>query len=252
MNFISSAQARLKKMYNAIQEDIWLSDFTTHTARSIALIREPFEHIVVDDFFLPHVYEQLEAEFNRALSRGLSEEKHQQGNRFHRFNMDYDGYVYKPIATLEKTSPLRIVYSLEWNRLFEKIFNESIGLATDFAFHHHPPGDKTGFVHHDKIATGFNTSFRLGNGVVWSHMPPTDVRFARKIAIIIYLDDGSWEEGDGGETGLYLPDKTTLAGKVAPRRNRLFAFHISDISHHAFQTNKKVRNSLIQWFHAEQ
>lgn len=236
-------------MYHFSTEGIALAEATDYTPKKINVIREPFEHIIVDDFFKPALYEQFTSVFDAIQKRGVTKSKTQAEDRFHAFDMDYDGYVYSPRASLDASNPFRFFYTLEWNYFFEDIFNVSLGFETNFALHHHPPGDRTGFVHHDYVARGFNPANRLSNGVLWSLRPPHPMNCARKIAILTYLDDGSWREGDGGETALYAKDKETIVGKVAPRKNRLFAFNINETSYHAFQTNRRDRNSLIQWFH---
>jgi hypothetical protein len=119
------------------------------------------------------------------------------------------------------------------------------------AFHHHPPGDRTGFVHHDFADKQFLPESLLPNKVISGEVPKGDNTITRRriISILIYLNNPPWQEGDGGETGIYTAEKQTLLKKVPPINNTLFAFHISPKSMHAFQGNNKPRNSIVQWFH---
>ena len=242
---------KLAKFALATRENVDLSDFTDVRPQDIKVISEPFPHIVVDNFFKPDVYEALCKQFNEVKARGLSNEKRGEYTKFHAFDADYDGYVHTPAATLDPSNPRRLFYSLEWNVFFSKLFNQFTTFETSFAFHHHPPGDKTGFVHQDFVDIHFYSTPTLPNGVIAGERDKdTNTRGRRRaISLLIYINNEEWQEGDGGETGIYAEDKTTLLKTVPPVNNRLFAFQTSPLSMHAFQTNKKERNSLIQWFH---
>ncbi|OGC87994.1 hypothetical protein A2419_00815 [Candidatus Adlerbacteria bacterium RIFOXYC1_FULL_48_26] len=242
---------KLAKFALATKEDVQLSDFTDIRPKDIKVITEPFPHIVVDNFFKPEVYAALCEQFNEVKARGLSNEKRGEYKKFHAFDMDYDGYRYIPAPTLAPSNVQRIFYSLEWNAFFSKLFHQFTTFETSFVFHHHPSGDKTGFVHHDYVDRYFNPTFRLPNGVIVGEKdkePGTNAR-RRTISLLIYINNEEWHEGDGGETGIYVADKTTLLKTVPPVNNRLFAFQTSPVSMHAFQTNKKERNCIVQWFH---
>lgn len=242
---------KLAKFALKAKEDIQLSDFTDVRLEDIKVISEPFPHIVVDNFFKPEVYEALCQQFNEVKAQGLSNEKRVELTKFHSFDMDYDGYVHVPAPTLDATNSRRLFYSLEWNTFVSKVFHQFTTFETSFAFHHHPSGDKTGFVHHDFVDVHFFPTPILPNGVIAGERPKDAQTVARRraISLLIYINNEEWQEGDGGETGIYAADKVTLLKTVPPVNNRLFAFQTSPISMHAFQTNKKERNCLIQWFH---
>ena len=241
---------RLQKGALAAKENISLSDFTSVKAKDVAVENDPFPHIVVDNFFNPQTYQSLCDQFDQVKAKGLSLEKQADFDRFHAFNMDYDGYLYVPNPTLDSSNPLSLFYSLEWNNFFSKIFNQFTTFETSFAFHHHPPGDKTGFVHHDFVDKRFLKSLVLPNGVIAREMGNVgDIVSHRIISLLIYINNPEWHEGDGGETGIYSADGKRLLKKVPPVNNRLFAFQTSPKSMHAFQANTKDRNCLVQWFH---
>jgi hypothetical protein len=242
---------RLQKGALAAKENINLSDFTSVKAKDVAVENEPFPHIVVDDFFKPEIYTVLCNQFNDIKARGLSREKRADYDKFHAFDMDYDGYLYIPTPTLDQHSPLRLFFSLEWNNFFSKIFKQFTTFETSFALHHHPPGDTTGFVHHDFVDKRFRKNSSLPNGVIAPEMGSAgEMARRRVISLLIYINNPDWQEGDGGETGIYAADGKTLLTKVPPVNNRLFAFQTSMKSMHAFQANLKDRNCLVQWFHA--
>ena len=222
--------------------------FTDVRDRNIRVEPAPFPHIVLDDFFIPDVYRGLSERFAAIARRGFLEEKWSP-EYFHKFDIDYDGYVYTPSPTLNPTDPTSLFYSLEWNWFFSKIFRQFVTFETMLAYHHHPPGNRTGFVHNDNTDRPFSRERRLPNGVVYADGPPPSYRSRRKMALLFFLNNDGWKEGDGGETGLYSADGETLVKKVAPLNNRLLAFQISPISQHAFQENWRDRNSVVQWFH---
>ena len=247
--FLTKLSIRAQKVALYSRDRIDLESFTDKLARDIKVEHEPFPHILVDDFFKPHIYQGLCAQFDAIKNRGFIEAPWSP-DYFHRFDMDYDGYVYAPQGTLDPESPLSVFFSLEWNWFFSKLFRQFTGFETSFAFHHHPPGNRTGFVHHDNVDKHFSPLRRLANGIMYGEGPDTDSIVAhRKIAMLYFLGDGTWREGDGGETGLYSTDGKTLLKKVAPVNNRLLAFHISAKSMHAFQENYKDRDAIVQWFH---
>lgn len=242
-------RTRIEKFALYHRDRIDLDAFTDIRDRTVTVEQSPFPHIVIDDFFKPEAYRALADRFMSVRQRGFLEGPWSP-DYFHKFEIDYDGYVYTPVPTLDPADPMSVFYSLEWNWFFSKIFRQFTTLETSVAFHHHPPGNRTGFVHHDNADKRFSPVRRLPNGVLYGEGRETDplVR-RRKIAFIYFLANDGWQEGDGGEIGLYSPDGKTLITKVAPINNRLLTFQISPISQHAFQENKRERNSVVQWLH---
>ncbi len=247
--FFTKLAIRTRKVALYSRDQINLEAFTDKRASDILVNPEPFPHIVVDDFFNPATYQALCGQFNTILEKGFLEGSWGP-DYFHRFDIDYDGFVCTITGTLDAGNPTSLFFSLGWNWLFSKIFRQFVGFETSFAFHHHPPGDRTGFVHHDNVDKHFSPARQLANGVIYGEGPESDpIVSRRKIALLYFLNNDGWQEGDGGEVGLYSADKETLIKKVAPINNRMLAFQISERSMHAFQENRKNRNSIVQWFH---
>lgn len=224
---------------------------------SFPVSNDPFPHIIVDDFLKDEPYRRLLAHFNSVVARGFSEGGDYK--RFHPFfnltgKYAYDGYLYIPDAR-EPIMPV-FPYTVAWNLLFASMFKRPTGWCTSFAYHYHPPHNRTGFVHSDFSSKMFSPVDRLRNGVIFRDRegPQTVPTFKeqRTIALIYYLGNDDWKEGDGGETGLYVSETSTPATLVAPKNNRLLAFEISPKSFHAFQENKTVRTSIVQWFHVDE
>lgn len=254
---VKAVQDTFAKKRAALSESISLDDVLT--TRDLVVNQEPFPHIVADNVFKPEFYARIEQSFASVRGRGLSEEA--DASRFKPFlelkkkgkEWEYDGYVYVPSPS--KDAALASLYSLEWNLLFSRLFNQPTDWTTSVAFHHHPPGNRTGFIHNDYAPKLFSTRNMLPNAVIHTEQPAPGgadasvFRTMRVIALLIYLGNEPWQEGDGGGTGLYAGKGMLPAMVVEPRRNRLLAFQISPKSFHAFQENKTERNSITQWFH---
>ncbi|TAJ16021.1 MAG: 2OG-Fe(II) oxygenase [Dehalococcoidia bacterium] len=258
--FLEEKKIRLLKSVLAAREEADLSSFLSPHALSPTPVNDPFPHIVIDDCFSPSAYAKLEALFKNELLRGVQPSSKGR-DKFHSFDIDYDGYKFVPKAAGDAYEPLYPFFSIAWNLLFSKAFDQLSSLETSVALHHHPPGDRTGFVHHDFAPKYFDTRIRLPNKVIpydidrgaASGTALAHVRTSmRVIALIFYVANPTWKEGDGGETGLYAPDGKTCISKIAPVNNRLLAFQISKRSMHAFQGNRAQRNSIVQWFHLSQ
>ena len=242
----------IDKQRSALKENFPLNDcLQTPHIPLVELL--PFPHIIADNFFQDEVYEKLLKHFQSVLNRGFSEED--DATKFHPFlnlkgEYEYDGYVYVPRP--EEEPALDIFFTPAWNLFFSKIFKQSTGWCTSLAYHHHPVGDQTGFVHHDNASRTFSPNDQLPNGVIFRENSNHAAAFKemRAIALLYYLGDNPWKEGDGGETGIYRSKGESPIKLVAPKNNRLFAFEISPRSFHAFQENFAARSSIVQWFHA--
>lgn len=250
------------KYQKSLDEDFDLKEYIQPHALSVKLELYPFRYAVIDDFFKPEFFEKISQYHQSLLSQGVSDNV-KDTHKFHRFDekIDYDGYVFSPRPTTQE--PLKLFFSLKWNIFFSKLFHKPTTFGTNFALHHHTPKDRTGWVHHDYATYIFPHKLVLSNGVTATvgeeESYPEDPKVyklffkqKRTIAIIYYLNNPEWKDGDGGETGLYSSkDKKSLVKKIAPVNNRLLVFDVSPASFHAFQENLKERNSVVQWFHAD-
>lgn len=249
-----------EKRSSALRENFSLEKFMR--PRNLVVEQHPFPHIVIDNFFIDTVHEQLSAHFKNVLSRGFSEIE--DSSRFQPFlnlkgKYEYDGYVYVPWP--EEEPVLNVFFSVAWNLFFSKLFGLQTGLCTSMAYHHHPVGNRTGFVHSDFVEKIFSYNDKLSNGVIFRDRTVKKngtfdvssepiLKEWRKIALIYYLGESTWEKAHGGETGLYEMMDNLPIKYVAPQKNRLLAFEISSRSLHAFQGNFQPRSSIVQWFHA--
>ena len=255
LKFLQNHELRMRKLKGSLKEDIELDDYIQ--GQKMVIEKTPFPHFVVDNFFKEEYYQSLCKDFQVIFDRGLSEVRDR--NKFHPFlelkgELAYDGYSYPLWPGENKSTDL--FFSVEWNMFISKLCKTKTSLCTSLSYHYHPPGDRTGFVHSDDVEKGFLRNDELPTGVFFREYDQTKFKpknpfvFTeyRRIALLYYLNN-TWEEGDGGETGIYASIKGPLAKSVEPKNNRLFAFEISDKSFHAFQQNKTSRSSIIQWFY---
>jgi hypothetical protein len=254
-NFLQKKNTFLQKIIQQSKEDLYLEDYLNPESLNPKVTREPFPHIYIENFLKEDSYQKVLSEFRDIQKRGYSSDI-KEIESFHQFEIDYDGYVFMPIPSLDKKTALHLFFSVEWNLFFSKLFKQHTDFETSLAFHHHPIGDNTGFVHHDLADKPFYKSEQLKNKVIPSSRDPKKqnglYKKKRIIALIYYVNNSDWQEGDGGETGLYSSDKKTLLKKIPPISNSLLAFQISEKSMHAFQKNLKERNCVVQWFHIDE
>ncbi len=258
------AQIKVHKSILHSRENVDLDEVTNVRKYDVCIMSDPYPHVVIPDFFKPTAYENLCSVFTEAMRGGLHDKRDYTLDGFHAFDIAYDGYTHSPQPTVDPRHPLSIFYSIEWNLFFSKLFNQCTTTETKVVFHYHPAGDKTGSVHHDHIERSPAISVPLSNGVI-GYKPLTSISQSytdltrsskqgaapfQAIAILFYLLNDGWHEGDGGETGVYSADRATRLKVVPPINNTLFAFQTSLRSMHTFQTNRKNRHSIIQWLHA--
>lgn len=256
LSFIKNFERAVYKKKLSLLEDFDLSQYIENS--QVKIEREPFPHFVIDNFFKDDFAQKIQKMAYERLNRGLSEGY---DNRcFTPFldlkgEFEYDGYKY-PIKLKEDRDELPVFFSLAWNNFFSKAFNQPTSTATSASFHYHPVGDRTGFIHHDYVAHPFSHEDRLPNGVIYrtrEGFPPREDYYdeARIIALLYYFGIDDWVPGDGGGTGIYKKGEQSPCEVSEPLHNRLFAFQISPKSFHAFQTNRKPRFSIVQWFHID-
>lgn len=214
----------------------------------------PFPNIIIDNFFPEDFYQSLVKEFQSVLNRGLSEKTNI--HQFSRFP-HYDAYSFTP-QPLGGT-PSDIFYTPAWLDFICSFFpNVNRSADTNAVFHYHKVGSQNGWPHCD-FSWGAFKNDPLSNGVnAWYHQgphttdPPAEPGFfhsIRSVAVLYYINNKPWHEGDGGETGLYAgKDLGSLVTKVAPINNRLLLFEVSPDSYHSFLSNvANERNSVVQW-----
>jgi hypothetical protein len=220
----------------------------------------PFAHIHVGDVFVPSVYDQLAVAFREVLASGSDRGK---GARLAYYGAKFDGYVLPFRSGL--SGPLAIFASRAWVELLARATGVAATADVNGALHHHARGSQNGFVHKDYSACWFIDRPRA-DGVNLSDNALCDYRTGkttvagavarervRAVAMIYYLNNAPWVEGDGGETGLYLnanDDVEQPAATIPPVNNSMLVFECSPHSCHSFISSRRnARNSVVMWLH---
>jgi hypothetical protein len=254
MNFLERLQTNLTKRARALDEDPSLFAFIQKYNQT-QINSHPFQYCVIDSFFPESMYGEIVKHFQSIKSKGFATTN--DAGRFAPFTdiaYPYDGYVYAPRYNEHPTMNFFFGYTL--NLFVSKIFSLHTSIATEIAFHYHPPHNKTGWVHNDFV----DKQFHVGNHTPSEVLLPIKGSFQngsgyhklrRTIALIYYIDNDAYTDDAGGGTGLYSDPKESPATIVGPLSNRFLAFEVSPQSHHAFIQNTFNRSSIVQWFHSD-
>jgi hypothetical protein len=209
----------------------------------------PFSHVVAEDVLAPAFYARFETQ---VLDRLRS---------FTRNMPNYDALGYT--ITSADDGPLAVFHSRPWHDLIANVMGVKATGDLNIALHHHEVGSKNGTVHND-LNPGWFVDEGRPDGITMADparcgywhgtnaIGPTYER-VRAVAVLLYVGNGRWSPGDGGETGLYaradVPvDRPNLA--VPPHNNTLLAFECTPTSFHSFISNRRAgRTSMIQWLH---
>lgn len=193
----------------------------------------PFDHLVVDDFFLPEVAQALAAEFPASDSD--------------RFNGHYENAIeIKNTCNIWDRFPARTYQVMQHlnSPEFLDFLRQHTGTAPLYAdpglhgggWHTHPPGGKLN-VHLD-----YSLHPKLG--------------LQRKFNLLVYLNP-EYQSGWGGELGLWNSDEhgrpSTLARTVEPAFNRAVFFDTTQCSWHGLEVPNKFptgqdRKSLALYY----
>jgi hypothetical protein len=220
----------------------------------------PFAHIHVVNVFAPLAYEQLATEFRGVLANGSDRAG---SARLAYYGAKFDGHILPFRSGLR--GPLAIFASRAWVELLARATGVEATADVNGALHHHAKGSQNGFVHKDYSACWFIDRPRA-DGVNLSDNALCDYRTGkttlagavarervRAVAMIYYLNNAPWVEGDGGETGLYLStndDVAQPAVTIPPVNNSMLIFECSPHSCHSFISNRRnARNSVAMWLH---
>jgi hypothetical protein len=220
----------------------------------------PFAHIRVANVFVPPVYEQLAAAGRGVLATGRDKAG---SARLGYYGAKFDGHIFPFRHGL--SGPLSIFASRAWVELLARATSVDATADVNGALHHHAKGSKSGFVHKDYSACWFIDrprpdgvhlsdnalcEYRTGKTTVPGAVAHERIR---AVAMIYYLNNPPWAEGDGGETGLYLradDDVEHPAATVPPITNSMLVFECSPASYHSFISNRRhPRNSVAMWLH---
>jgi hypothetical protein len=224
----------------------------------------PFAHFVATDVFTPDFYAELEEAFRGILARGLGEAfRHSSG---------YDAYIHHLAPDID--GPLSFFVSHGWHDLLASVADVRVTNDVSVALHHHEPGSRDGTVHNDLNPGWFPATAGTRTDVSgairadgincvssdlcdYKHGTPhapgiTPVERTRAVAMIYFLNNAPWKNGNGGECALYAHRSAAAAQTIAPVSNSLLLFECTPWSYHRFLSNRVgARDSVILWLHRE-
>ena len=223
---------------------------------------DPTRACVFDDFLPAAANSRIREDFRARLSKGLSQEPgselfYRSRSRANATSERYSAYVH----TIGPSLPApyaEFAGEAFWKRM-QGLFSLKLTRDLFMVLHHHPPQAPEAYVHADFEQVNFQSNaeerfVNLGGNFPYQAAPIRDAKHyqvTRSIALIYFLDDDEWQEGDGGETRFHDPRTRQVIGKVEPRNNRLLAFEITPRSMHSFAgRNRRVRNSVAMWLHS--
>jgi hypothetical protein len=223
--------------------------------------RAPFAHIYVENVFVAPVYNQLSRAFRELATRTAHDQA--ANSRLSYFGGNFDGYLmpFRPALG----GPLSFFVCKAWVNLLASATGVKTTCDVNGALHHHTKGAKNGFVHKDFSSCwfidnprpdGINVTdnslcnYRTGE----TSVPGVSARErVRAVAMIFYLNNAPWSEGDGGETGLYVAANDPVdrpAARIPPLNNSMLLFECSPHSYHSFISNRRnPRSSVAIWLH---
>jgi hypothetical protein len=230
--------------------------------RRWVLCNDPFLHVRAQGVFKDAIYRELEAAFATILSgRELPTWPEA------RFSRNMPGYDASAADFDVRVGwPFSLFVSRPWHDMFARLFAvDALGYVSG-SLHHHAVGSGDGFIHNDLnpgwfVDAGRRHEIAIPRGDLCDYRTGASARNVtpretmRGVAIIYYLNNEEWSEGDGGETGLYRAPRDASAHcviAVPPVNNSLLAFECTPSSFHAFRKNhRKPRNSVNVWLHRE-
>ena len=220
----------------------------------------PYPHVVARNVFAQQFYAAMEAEFNSILQKGLSECSN--SGQFSRVVAGYDTYG---IGLGDSAGgALSIFGSPGWHDLIADLFEVEASGQVNIGVHHHRIGSQSGWIHNDFNPVWFpadsagrirhpdhaRCDYKTGAGPLSSS---EKIEVVRAVAMIFYLCNNGWKEGDGGETGLF---ESLVLGdpcrRIVPESNSILLFECTPRSYHTFLANPGLaRNSIIMWIHRD-
>jgi len=220
---------------------------------------KPFAHYLAADVFTTVFYRELVREYRELLGRGLAETK--SAAMFSRMS-GFDAYSF-PLQQVPPGSRLSLFTSRPWHDLLARATGVPGTGHMRAGLHHHLPGSAAGGVHNDFNPGYFERAAAPGEvvmpGRTFSYHHGLDaakqasagiVATVRALAVLIYLDNPSWQPGHGGETALYCDPRGGPVTLVPPRDNTMLIFECTPWSFHQFHSNPAgARNSVIMWLH---
>ena len=225
---------------------------------SLEIFEEPFRHIVIDNLLKPDIYQKICNKFPELISK--REGPHGQVGT--NPNNVYEAIIYGLIPE-DCVEGFEFFIDPFWKKWLSELFNTIFNEHTAYSVHFHKGSkekpSKSGWSHKDlSICSAINDpskEVKITYDCDYaddSNNQPHTCKIIRSVANLFYLNNiENPSEEDGGGTGIYKSYNTKdLVKTILPINNRLFAFEVTPLSHHAFIGAKFNRSAIVQWFHS--
>lgn len=224
----------------------------------VSLASFPFRHLVVENVFTDDLAGELLKNFGTGISKAAPIGKVGEVGE-----LKYGALNYTPLLLDFGTSGVAVFAAEELQNFICGILGIRPNKYLMLGSHRHQPPSNDGWVHTDCTVVSFPSQgprfgafdiFQPNSGCNYADdsrdRQPKSVKMARAVACIYYLGNSTWRDGDGGETGIFDVDRTSVVKRIAPRHNSLLAFDISPISYHSYlAANNFARDTYIWWYH---
>lgn len=219
---------------------------------------EPYNHIIIDNFFKPEVYQKMCDKFHTYISKvekpfGLIGDS----------ELNYDALIYS-MEQKDYSEGYDFFKFKLWQDFISNIFDTVLNQHMAYSLHFHKGSiekpSKNGWPHADLgVCSAIDNPqipVKVGGDCNYAddthNLQPHTRKVMRSVAMLYYFNNkNDQKEGDGGGTGVFTSyDSNSFVKEVKPTNNRLFAFEISPKSFHGFVGAKFDRSAMVSWFHS--
>lgn len=213
----------------------------------------PFNHVVLNNVFLPDIYQLLCDNFAEYISR-TGPYKDQPG-AVH----NYAGYIYG-LRESDCVNGYDFFTHPIWKTFCSNLFNLETTKYTALSAHWHKAPAEAGFVHRDlnicSVVPSSGSEISLVGNCYYSDdsidKQPETEKYMRSIALLFYFNNKEpLEDNDKGGTSIYTNwNFNSFVKEIRPINNSIFIFEVCPDSFHGFSGSNFDRSSVVQWFHS--
>jgi Rps23 Pro-64 3,4-dihydroxylase Tpa1-like proline 4-hydroxylase len=229
MKFNSMSQEKLKSIAERCSEKVKSSK------EGVLFFNEPFKHVIIDNFF-PNEFASMLLEKFPDIDSDIWERTNDKDIEV-KLRTKWKSEFDIPDGIIDA---VRILNSSQFLHSMSELFNIEKIMP-------------------DPYFSGGGLNVTVSGGLLDVHVDGNyhDASgLNRRLNAIVYLNP-NWQEGWGGEFGLYDATGDTLIKKVAPLHNRLVIFDTNDYSFHGLpdplnSPQDEVRKSIILYYYTKE
>jgi hypothetical protein len=223
----------------------------------------PFLHYRATNVLNKESYDRITASFNSFLNATYNNNGGNAKYKLQKSAQNYDALI---LGMNDEIAPMFYpFFSENFLKLLANFVSIPFIPRIEGGLHSSPPNSRTGWIHTDFCSAYFDESVPVSGlfpkregceyfSGVKKNPAAKPVEYVRMATLIYFLCNNNWQNGYGGETGLYGAAKQTYNTSfdlIPPVNNSLLLFKCSPHSYHRFVTNPGItRNSIILWLHS--